>query len=64
MRDSICKLHRWLSIPFTIVVIATLIAMWMGWQANWLGYLALALLIPLMLTGLYMFFTANGANKG
>jgi hypothetical protein len=47
--------HRWLSIAFTVAVIINTVAVGMGRYANWLGFLALAPLILLMLTGLYMF---------
>ena len=47
--------HRWLSIAFTVAVIINTVAVGMGRYANWLGFLALAPLILLILTGLYMF---------
>jgi len=47
--------HRWLSITFTIAVIANIVAMFQKSDATWIGLLALVPLIPLLFTGLYMF---------
>ena len=47
--------HRWLSIAFTVAVIANIVAVVLDKQAVWVGLLALFPLILLMLTGLYMF---------
>jgi hypothetical protein len=47
--------HRWLSIAFTVAVIANVIAMMQEKQALWVGVLALIPLILLLLSGLYMF---------
>lgn len=49
------QLHRWLSIAFTVAVIVNLVALALGKSAAWIGLLALAPLIVLMLTGLYLF---------
>jgi len=49
------QIHRWLSIAFTLAVIANIVAMTMQLQAIWIGFLALVPLIPLLATGLYMF---------
>jgi hypothetical protein len=49
------QVHRWLSIAFTLAVIANLAAMATGLQAAWIGLLALVPLLPLLGTGLYMF---------
>jgi len=46
--------HRWLSIAFTLAVIANVIAMAQGKQILWVGLLALAPLILLLISGLYM----------
>ena len=48
--------HRWLSIAFTLAVIANLLALAVGRQEAWIGFLALGPLILLMVSGLYMFF--------
>jgi len=47
--------HRWLSIAFTLAVIANIIAMMQEKQAVWVGVLALIPLILLLVSGLYMF---------
>jgi intracellular septation protein A len=47
--------HRWLSIAFTLAVIANIVAMFQKSDATWIGFLALVPLIPLLFTGLYMF---------
>ncbi len=49
------QLHRWLSIGFTLAVIANVIALAVKQQAVWIGLSALLPLLLLMLTGLYMF---------
>jgi hypothetical protein len=49
------QFHRWLSIAFTLAVVANLIALAMKEQAVWVGLLALFPLILLMITGLYLF---------
>lgn len=58
MNKWIRQIHRWLSILFTIGVIANIINIFgMGQEqpAVWVGMMALIPLILLMLTGLYMF---------
>jgi hypothetical protein len=47
--------HRWLSIAFTLAVIANLVALMQKEQVLWVGLLALFPLILLLLTGLYLF---------
>jgi hypothetical protein len=49
------RTHRWLSLAFVAAVVANLAALAMQSQATWIGLLALVPLIPLMLTGLYLF---------
>ncbi|WP_407117742.1 hypothetical protein [Bradyrhizobium sp. LMG 9283] len=49
------QIHRWLSMAFTLAVIANIVAMTMQLQAVWVGFLALVPLIPLLATGLYLF---------
>jgi len=63
MNDWIRQLHRWLSIAFTLAVIANIIALVQKSQAVWIGLLALFPLALLMLTGLYLFafpYLSNG----
>lgn len=49
------QMHRWLSLAFTVAVIANIAAMGMTEPAVWIGLLALVPLIPLLITGLYLF---------
>lgn len=49
------QIHRWLSIAFTLAVIANIAALTMQVQATWIGLLALVPLLPLLATGLYLF---------
>lgn len=55
MSRKMRQLHRWLSLAFTIAVIANLVAMGMRSSAQWVGFLALLPLIPLLFTGIYLF---------
>jgi hypothetical protein len=52
---SIRQLHRWLSITFTIAVIANIAVQGREKIALWVGMLTLIPLGLLLLTGLYMF---------
>jgi FtsH-binding integral membrane protein len=47
--------HRWLSIIFTLTVIANFIAMALGTPAPWVVYSPLPPLFLMLVTGLYMF---------
>lgn len=47
--------HRWLSIAFTVTVIATFIALAQEEPAVWVSYTPLLPLALLLFTGLYMF---------
>ncbi len=49
------RIHRWLSLAFTLAVIANIVALTMQVQATWIGLLAFVPLIPLLATGLYLF---------
>jgi hypothetical protein len=49
------QIHRWLSLAFTVAVIANIVALTMQIQATWIGLLAFVPLIPLLATGLYLF---------
>lgn len=58
------QIHRWLSIAFTLAVIANIAAMIMQLQAVWIGFLALVPLIPLLITGLYLFALPYLGRRG
>ena len=47
--------HRWLSIAFTVAVIANFVAMARGTPPAWVTYSPLLPLALLLLTGLYLF---------
>jgi len=53
--DIIRQIHRWLSIIFTLTVIANFVAMALGEPPAWIVYSPLLPLFLLMFTGLYMF---------
>lgn len=53
---TIRQSHRWLSIAFTLTVIANIIAVATGQTMEWLYMLPLAPLLLLIPSGLYMFF--------
>jgi ABC-type polysaccharide/polyol phosphate export permease len=50
------QFHRWVSIAFTLTVIANFAAMTQGTPPAWITYSPLLPLFLLLLTGLYMFF--------
>lgn len=54
--------HRWLSIAFTLAVIANIAAMGQEGPAIWVGLLALFPLILLLLSGLYLFILPYAAR--
>jgi hypothetical protein len=49
------QIHRWLSIAFTLAVILNVASWTRAKPAAWVGLLALAPLVVLLLTGLYLF---------
>ena len=49
------QIHRWLSIAFTVTVIANFVALAQGQPPAWVTYSPLLPLALLLLTGLYMF---------
>jgi heme A synthase len=49
------QIHRWLSIAFTLAVIANMVVLAREQPPVWVGLLALLPLVLLLLTGLYMF---------
>ena len=55
MSKWIRQIHRWLSILFTLTVIANFVAMTQGQPPAWITYSPLFPLGLLLLTGLYMF---------
>ena len=53
--NRIRQLHRWLSIVFTVTVIANFVAMARGTPPAWVTYAPLLPLALLLFTGLYLF---------
>jgi heme A synthase len=56
------QIHRWLSMAFTVAVIANVVAMVQEKQAIWVGLLALLPLVLLLLSGLYLFVLPYAAK--
>lgn len=55
MNNTIRQIHRWLSIIFTLTVVANFVAMALGEPPAFVVYSPLLPLFLLMFTGLYMF---------
>ena len=55
MRHFIRQSHRWLSIVFTVTVIANFVAMTRGTPPPWITYSPLFPLALLLFSGLYLF---------
>ena len=53
--SSIRQTHRWLSIAFTLTVVANFVAMTQGPPPAWVTYSPLFPLALLMFSGLYLF---------
>jgi hypothetical protein len=49
------QIHRWLSIVFTVTVIANFVVLARGLPVSWVTYSPLPPLALLLFTGLYMF---------
>jgi hypothetical protein len=49
------QIHRWLSIIFTLTVVANFVAMGLGEPPSWIVYSPLLPLFLLLFTGLYLF---------
>jgi hypothetical protein len=52
---AIRQTHRWLSILFTLAVIANFVGLAMGKQPLWLVYSPLPPLFLMLISGLYLF---------
>jgi hypothetical protein len=62
MNHWIRQTHRWLSIAFTVTVIANFVAMTQGPPPAWVTYSPLVPLALLLFTGLYMFVLPYAAK--
>jgi len=56
------QIHRWLSIAFTVTVIANFAAMTQGQPPAWVTYSPLLPLALLLFTGLYLFVLPYGTR--
>jgi hypothetical protein len=56
------QIHCWLSIIFTLTVVANFVAMGLGKPPMWVVYSPLLPLFLLMFTGLYMFVLPYAAK--
>lgn len=56
--------HRWISIVFTLTVIANFVAMAFGEPPPWITYAPLAPLFLLLVSGLYMFVLPYVRRRG
>ena len=62
--DWIRQTHRWLSIVFTLTVVANFVAMALRKPPAWIVYAPLPPLFPMLFTGLYMFaLPYTGASR-
>ena len=57
------QIHRWLSIIFTLTVVANFVGMAIGTPPAWIVYSPLPPLFLLMFTGLYMFVLPYVAKR-
>lgn len=55
MRSFVRQFHRWVSILFTLTVLANFAVMTRGQPPAWVTYAPLAPLALLLLSGLYLF---------
>lgn len=60
--NGVRQIHRWLSVAFTVAVIANIVALGQEEPAVWVGLLALLPLALLLLTGLYLFVLPYAAK--
>lgn len=63
MNQWVRQIHRWLSIAFTVAVIANLFTLGQKDPVVWLGVLALVPLFLLLFTGLYLFVLPYTSRK-
>lgn len=55
--------HRWISIAFTVAVIANFVALAQEEPPVWVGFLALPPLALLLFTGLYLFVLPYASKR-
>jgi hypothetical protein len=64
MNAWIRQIHRWVSIAFTVTVIANFVVMARGTPPAWVTYSPLAPLALLLFTGLYLFVLPYATKWG
>ena len=57
------QVHRWVSIIFTVTVIANFVVLARGAQVTWVTYSPLPPLALLLLSGLYLFVLPYAARR-
>jgi hypothetical protein len=57
------QIHRWLSIAFTLTVIANFVALTQGTPPAWITYSPLVPLFLLLFSGLYLFVLPYTAKR-
>ena len=62
MNNWIRQIHRWVSVVFTVTVIANFIALARGGGMPWITYSPLPPLAFLLFTGLYLFMLQYAAK--
>jgi hypothetical protein len=62
MSKHMRRTHRWVSIAFTVAVVANFVAMTQGPPPAWVTYAPLLPLAVLLLTGLYLFVLPYAAR--
>jgi hypothetical protein len=60
--ETIRRWHRWLSMVFTLAVVANLLVMGQARIAPWVGLATLVPLFALMASGLYLFLRPHAAR--
>lgn len=63
-RTGIRQFHRWVSMAFTLTVIANFAAMTRGTPPAWITYAPLLPLALLLITGLYLFVLPYRNRRG
>ena len=62
--ECVRQIHRWMSIAFTVAVIANFVAMSRGQPPAWVTYSPLLPLALLLFTGLYLFVLPYATRWG
>ena len=64
MNKLIRQTHRWVSMAFTLTVVANFVAMSQGQPPPWLTYSPLLPLAVLLFSGLYLFALPYTSRRG